>query len=238
MTSFSIDSIGVVHSCFTEKFGIPRQPGLVSSSMAQIELLAPYNRRELVAGIEEFSHIWVHFLFHSAVDQGWRESVRPPGLGGKKRVGVLATRSPHRPNHMGMSVVRLHGVQSKNGRLFLDVSGIDLLDKTPVLDIKPYVVYSDSLPEAQSSYAGTFTQISVELSAKVECFCKDYQQRTGRDLATLIGEVLSQDPRPASQRGKRESFGVLLWEVNVRFQVIDSEEGCRFYVLECEESLS
>lgn len=237
MTSLSIETIGIVHSCFTEKFGIPRQPGLVSSSMAEIELTPPYNRKELVAGIEEFSHIWVHFLFHSAVDQGWRESVRPPGLGGKKRVGVLATRSPHRPNHMGMSVVRLHGVRSKNGRLFLDVSGIDLLDGTPVLDIKPYVSYSDSLPDAESSYAGTFTRVKVELSKEVEAFCRQYEQQTNRDLATLIREVLSQDPRPASQRGKRDMFGVLLWDINVRFHVLGTEEECTFQVVECERSV-
>lgn len=234
MTSIHIDSIGLVHSCFTEKFGIPRQPGLVSSSMAQIELISPYNRKELVAGIEEFSHIWVHFLFHGAMEQGWRESVRPPGLGGKKRIGIFATRSPHRPNHMGISVVRLHGVRSKNGKLFLDVSGIDLLDGTPILDIKPYVTYSDSLPNAQSSYAGTFTCVKVELSENVELFCKKYEEKTQRDLKTLIVEVLSQDPRPASQRGKRDMFGVLLWDINVRFQVLGTEEECTFYVIGCE----
>ncbi|WP_156792203.1 tRNA (N6-threonylcarbamoyladenosine(37)-N6)-methyltransferase TrmO [Desulfotalea psychrophila] len=233
MTKFEIEPIGIVHSCFSEKFGIPRQPGLVHSSVAELELLPPWNRQELVAGLSEFTHIWVHFVFHKTIEAGWRESIRPPGLGGKKRVGVFASRSPHRPNHMGMSVVRLRGIRASKGKVFLQLSGIDLLDGTPVVDIKPYVAYSDSIPEASSSYAGSFFPVRVRLRGDVLSFCEKYQDESGRDLAELIREVLAQDPRPVSQRGKRDVFGVLLWQVNVRFRVVLEEGEEIFEVFSC-----
>lgn len=219
-TKIEIEPIGIVRSCYSEKFGIPRQPGLVESAIAEIELLPLWNREELVKGLEEFSHIWVHFLFHAAVKEGWKDTVRPPGLGGKKRVGVFASRSPHRPNHMGMSVVKLVGVEMHKSGIILMVTGGDFLDGTPVLDIKPYASYSDSVVDATSSYAGKFTDVRVEPDIAVSEFCSRYQQETGRDLRSLIQEVLEQDPRPSSQKKKRKEFGVLLWDVNVRFRVV------------------
>ena len=221
----TIQPIGVIHSCYTEKFGIPRQPGLVTSAVAELELYSPWNRPETVSGLIEFSHVWVHFLFHKTVDQGWKSTVRPPGLGGKKKVGVFASRSPHRPNHMGMSVVRLLGVEEKKGGVVLRLGGGDFLNGTPVLDIKPYARYSDSIVDASSSYAGTFSELEVLLLESAEQFCREYKSETGRDLATLIREVLLQDPRPASQRVKRDEFGILLYDVNIRFRVERSAEG-------------
>ncbi len=138
-----INPIGVVHSCYTEKFGIPRQPGLVDKARATIELFSPYNRAEMVRKLESFSHIWVHFLFHDAVAEGWRPTVRPPGLGGQKRVGVFASRSPHRPNHLGISAVKLIGIKRVGQRLLLEVGGGDFLHGSPVFDLKPYIPYSD-----------------------------------------------------------------------------------------------
>lgn len=234
-----VEPIGVVHSCYTEKFGIPRQPGLVDSAVAELELYAPWNRAECVAGLATFSHIWVHFLFHKAVDEGWRATVRPPGLGGKKRVGVFASRSPHRPNHMGMSVVRLLEVEERESGVVLKLGGGDFLDGTPVLDIKPYAVYSDSIADAHSSYAGNFSEVDVQLSPDVELFCQAYMEETRRDLSTLIREVLLQDPRPASQKERRKEFGVLLYDVNVRFEVqknniLTREQPEIFYVYTCE----
>lgn len=228
--------IGIIRSCYTEKFGIPRQPGLVQSAIAEIELLAPWNREELVKGLCDFSHIWVHFLFHEAVGEGWKDTVRPPGLGGKKRVGVFASRSPHRPNHMGMSVVKLVNVEMRRSGAVLVVAGGDFLDGTPVLDIKPYAPYSDSVVEATSSYAGNFTDIRIEFDSAVSEFCSQYQQETGRDLQALIEEVLWQDPRPASQKQKRKEFGILLWDVNVRFRVVqENDRPDLFEVYACEK---
>jgi len=228
---FVIEPVGVIHSCFTEKFGIPRQPGLVKSATASLELLPRFNREEMIRGLEGFSHIWVHFLFHQTVDEGWKATVRPPGLGGKKRVGVFATRSPHRPNHMGISAVKLVAVRKVKTRFMLDLSGIDFLDRTPVFDIKPYVVYSDSIGSATGGYStgeGS-ADISLQFSEQAMEFCQIYEQQTGRKIAQLIEEMIWHDPRPASQKGTRNRFGMLLWDVNIRWQV----EGTVFTVLDC-----
>ncbi len=235
-TTIEIKQVGVIRSCYTEKFGIPRQPGLVQSAIAEIELFQPWNREELVKGLSDFSHIWVHFLFHEAVIEGCKDTVRPPGLGGKKRVGVFASRSPHRPNHMGMSVVKLVNVEMRKSGAVLVVAGGDFLDRTPVLDVKPYAPYSDSVVEATSSYAGNFTEVRVEFDIAASRFCDTYRQSTGRDLQSLIQEVLWQDPRPASQKKKRKEFGILLWDVNVRFRVVQEEDQPDlFEVYMCEK---
>lgn len=229
--NYNVHPIGVIHSCYLEKFGTPRQPGLVKSAEARLELLEPFNRQEMVKGLEEFSHIWIHFLFHDTIKQGWKATVRPPRLGGQQRVGVFASRSPHRPNFIGMSVVRLENVVWSKKKLFLKISGIDLLDQTPVLDIKPYVSYSDCIPEAKCSYTDISTpKLQVHFEKAVLSFCNDYKKRTGRDLKKLIEETLQEDPRPASQRNIRREFGVLLWDVNVRW----SAEGVNFRVMGCE----
>ncbi|MBC8208774.1 MAG: tRNA (N6-threonylcarbamoyladenosine(37)-N6)-methyltransferase TrmO [Desulfobulbaceae bacterium] len=219
--SVQIEIIGIVRSCYPEKFGIPRQPGLVKSSAGRLELCPGYDREEMVRGLEGFSHLWIQFLFHEAVEEGWRPTVRPPWLGGQKRVGVFASRSPHRPNFMGMSVVRLRGISVVDGRLGLNLAELDLLDGTPVLDFKPYLPYSDSLPEATSGFVRSdeAPQRLVEFTARAQQFCADYEQRTARPLATLIRETLAQDPRPASQRHHSRSYGMTLWDVNIRWQV-------------------
>ncbi len=227
--SHSISPIGIIHSCYPEKFGIPRQPGLVKSSSGRLELLPPYNRVEMVRGLDAFSHIWIQFLFHEAVVDGWRPTVRPPWLGGQKRVGVFASRSPHRPNYLGLSVVRLTGIcQDKHG-LFLEIAEIDLLDQTPVVDIKPYVPYSDSIAGASGGFIPPPESVEREVvfSGAAAIFCSDYEQRTGRRLKSLIHETLEQDPRPASQRRQMREYGMALWDVNVRWQA----QGERFLVL-------
>ena len=225
-----MEPIGIIHSCFTEKFGIPRQPGMVPAATARLELLPPCNRREMVRGLEQFSHIWVHFLFHQTVAEGWKPTVRPPWLGGQKRVGVFASRSPHRPNHMGLSAVKLEAIITDKGSVFLDLSGVDFLDQTPVLDIKPYIPYSDSLESASCGYAhGMQPEVSITFADEAEAFCAGYQIETGRDVLQLIREMIRHDPRPASQKKRKSWFGMLLWDVNIRWCV--EEEGVR--VVEC-----
>lgn len=230
-STIAIEPIGVIHSCFTEKFGIPRQPGMVKSSQASLELFPPYNREEMVRGLDQFSHIWVQFYFHETVQEGWKPTVRPPWLGGKKRVGVFACRSPHRPNHMGLSVVRLEAVKCSAKGWGLELSGIDILDNSPVVDIKPYVPYSDAIHSAKCAYAhGEVPVVHVSFSEQAESYCNDYLDRTGRDLGPLISEMIRQDPRPATQKHNRSEFGMLLWDVNIRWRV----EGDRFYIESCE----
>jgi len=227
-----VETVGIIHSCFTEKFGIPRQPGLVKSAVATLELLQPYDREEMVRGLEGFSHIWLQFLFHETVAEGWKPTVRPPTLGGKRRLGVFSTRSPHRPNHLGLSVVRLEEIRLTEGRPVLVLSGVDLLDRTPVLDIKPYIPYCDRVDSAATSYAdGKLAVSNVLVADQPKAFCAGYLDATGRDLEILIVEVIRHDPRPASQRGRRSEFGMTLWDVNVRWSV-DPEGTC--IVQRCE----
>ncbi len=222
--------IGVIHSCFTEKFGIPRQPNMVPSATARLELLPPYNRDEMVRGLEHFSHLWVHFLFHQTLVEGWKPTIRPPWLGGQKRVGIFASRSPHRPNHMGLSAVKLEAIVSEKGLIFLELAGVDFLDQTPVLDIKPYVPYSDRLEAAVCGYAhGMQAEVRITFAAAALEFCTGYQQETGRNVAQLIREMIRHDPRPASQKKNKSRFGMLLWDVNIRWCV--EAEG--FRVEEC-----
>lgn len=228
-----IAPIGIIHSCYPEKFGIPRQPGLVKSSRAELELLPPCNREEMVRGLETFSHLWILFLFHEAVAEGWRPMVRPPWLGGQKRVGVFASRSPHRPNHLGMSAVRLMAIREEKRGLFLDLAEIDLLDQTPVIDIKPYIPYSDIVPDAKGGMVPPprLVRRQVLFTEEAAQSCDAYEQRTGNPLRRLITETLEQDPRPASQRRQAREYGMALWEVNVRWQAL----GNRFLVLAIED---
>ncbi len=229
--NLTIIPIGRIHSCFTEKFGIPRQPGLVKSATASMEMLPPFDRREMVRGLDKFSHLWLQFLFHETVAEGWRSTIRPPWLGGQKRVGIFASRSPHRPNFMGLSVVRLLGIRSERKGLYLDLAGIDILDQTPVLDIKPYVPYSDRVETATDGYTvEPGGAVEVLFTDKAHADCAAYQQDSGRDLRRLIREVLQQDPRPASQRAGEKDYGILLWDVNIRWQA----RGGLFLVLSCD----
>ena len=212
--------IGIAKTCFTEKFGIPRQAGLAPSAMATIELVGRYNREEMVRGLEKYSHVWLQFLFHSAVSEGWKTTVRPPRLGGRERLGVFATRSPHRPNHIGLSAVKLEGIRRDAGNIMIDVSGVDLLDKTPILDLKPYIPYSDRVDDAvMNSILEPPPMLEIIFRSEAEMFCREYQRRTGRSIETLIREILREDPRPASQRGAKNEFGMSIWDVNVRWSV-------------------
>ncbi|RRJ85437.1 tRNA (N6-threonylcarbamoyladenosine(37)-N6)-methyltransferase TrmO [Aestuariirhabdus litorea] len=238
MPSVTFTPIGIIHSCFRQKFGIPRQPGLVRAARGELELLPPYNRREALAGLEGFSHLWIHFIFHRTMAEGWRPTIRPPRLGGKKRVGVFATRSTHRPNPLGMSVVRLESIVEREGKLLLELSGIDLLDQTPVVDIKPYLPYADIIDDASGGFApepdgGAAVRFTVE----VEQFCDHYQRQTRRDLRSLVEQILAQDPRPAYlHQSSERSYGMHLWELNVRWRIEDG--GFLVYLIEPGEPVN
>lgn len=229
---YEVDQIGMIRSCYAEKFGIPRQPGLVDKAHSYLTLNGVYGRQETVHELTQFSHVWILFLFHETIAEGWKTTVRPPGLGGQKRVGVFASRSPHRPNHLGMSVVELITVFQGDEGVTLKLGGGDFLDKTPVLDIKPYLPYCDSVEEAKGGYAGMVTpNLEVMFSEEAERFCRDYKMTTKRDLKGVVTQVLTQDPRPASQRGRKVEFGMRLWDVNIRWRV----EGEVFLVVGCQD---
>jgi len=152
---FKFDAIGVIESPYREKFAIPRQPNLVSAAKGKVVLIGEANNHELVRDIEQFSHLWLLFVFHGTQEQGWKPLVRPPRLGGNVKTGVLATRSTFRPNPIGMSVVKLDKVVTEKQQTVLHISGLDLLNGTPIIDIKPYVPYSDSVSLANGGFAQT-----------------------------------------------------------------------------------
>ncbi|GLS26006.1 tRNA (N6-threonylcarbamoyladenosine(37)-N6)-methyltransferase TrmO [Marinibactrum halimedae] len=219
--------IGVIRSCFGEKFGVPRQPGLAPSSNAQLELLPPFNQPAAVSGLECVSHVWLQFLFHHSIDVPWRASVRPPRLGGNKKMGVFATRSPVRPNPIGLSVVKLESIDTDNGRVVLNFSGIDLVDGTPILDIKPYVPYVDCLPDANNDIAAT---PPLHLPVSFERFGKNEEGVNSVELSesdrALIIEVLQQDPRPSFQSLDTERvYGMKLRNHDLRWRYgsVDNE---------------
>lgn len=218
--SFAFEQIGVIHSCFKEKFGIPRQPGLVPSARAVLELSPPYDRDEAVRGLEGFSHVWVVFVFHAVLGTPWRPTVRPPRLGGNDRVGVFATRSPFRPNPVGMSAVRVERIARENGRLNVYLQGGDFLDGTPVIDLKPYVPYVDAVQDAHGSFAHSAPRapFSVRFSAAARAACETKEKRFP-GVTKLIEEILSADPRPAYRDGSDAtlSYGTRLYDFDLRW---------------------
>ncbi len=221
--SVSLEPIGIVHSCFKEKFGIPRQPGLVPDARARLELLAPYNRPEAVQGLESFSHLWIVFVFHATRRDKWRPTVRPPRLGGNLRVGVFATRSNFRPNPIGLSVVELEGIDLAEGRVQLLLKGVDLLDGSPVLDIKPYLPYADAHPDASAGFASEMpaAPFTVSFSAEAEAACRE-RECSYPHLRAFIVQMLSNDPRPAyyGTGAARTSFGARVLDFDLRWEVV------------------
>lgn len=211
-----MEPIGVVRSCFESKFGVPRQPGLCSSAWGRVEFHDEFQSREAVRGLEGFSHIWLIFGFHLTADKEWHPTVRPPRLGGNVRVGVFASRSAFRPNPIGLSLVRLEGVAEGP---VLHIGGIDLVDGTPVYDIKPYLVYAESIPEAVCGYAGDgIPRLEVKIADGVGSEFERMDERARR----VIEECLSMDPRPAKGGGRNDrEYRVELCGVDVGFQIID-----------------
>ncbi len=221
MSDYSISAVGHIQSPYKQKFAIPRQPRLVPQAKAKLIFTAEFNREEFVRGIEEFSHIWLLFRFHETADKGYSAMVRPPRLGGNERKGVFATRATFRPNAIGMSAVKLEGVEYKSGQLSLLLAGIDLLDGTPIVDIKPYLPYSDAMHDASAGFADTRpeTQMSVAFSPEAIDFIA--KQTHYPELEDFIANVLKQDPRPAYKKQKQgeQSYGMTLYNYNIRWQV-------------------
>lgn len=217
---FTFTPIGIVRSPFKEKFGIPRQSGLVPEARGVLEILPPYDREEAFRGLEDFTHIWLVFVFHASLRDDWKPTVRPPRLGGNQRIGVFATRSGFRPNGIGLSAVRLEKIVRENGILQLRLGGLDLLDGTPVLDIKPYLPYADSIPEAQSSFAPSPPEpVEVTFSERADARCRELEAAGLPAFRQFVVRILSTDPRPAyvgASKPKRV-FGNRVYDVDIRW---------------------
>jgi len=195
---FTLEPIGYIETCFFEKFGIPRQPQLAPSARGKLVLVPPFNDPDTVLGLEQCSHVWLEFIFHQNLSNGWKKKVRPPRLGGNLKQGVFATRSSFRPNGLGLSVVTLDSIEYNQGELALWFSGVDLLSGTPIVDIKPYLPYVDCIPAATHSLAGVApAALSVRAQPALVALSQHYPQLLLKPLESLLTELLSQDPRPA-----------------------------------------
>ncbi len=228
---YMFENIGHIRSCFKEKFGIPRQPSLVPDAEAFVCIDPAFQRAEAFQALEDFSHIWLLIVFHQCQNRRWRTTVRPPRLGGNQRVGVFASRSGFRPNPIGQSVVELVAIEMVKGALQLRVKGADLLDGTPVLDIKPYLPYADSLPHAKPGYAGDRPQAGTEVifAAAADLACRELENETRPNLRQLIIDLLALDPRPGyADNTPKRHYGMRLWDLDVKFIV----ESDRFVVNE------
>lgn len=233
MSHFQFEQIGVIRSPYKEKFAVPRQPGLVNSVNGELHLQPPYNQADAVRGLEAFSHLWVIFVFHQTMEGGWRPTVRPPRLGGNARMGVFATRSTFRPNPVGMSLVELKGIVCQKDQVILQLGSLDLVDGTPVIDIKPYLPFAESLPDATASYAqqAPLAEMPVSFTDEIEQQFPALEKRYPL-LKTFIRDVLAQDPRPAYRKGEEtgKTYAVWLHDFNVRWRV--TETGFEVFALE------
>lgn len=207
--------IARIQSAFPEKFGIPRQSGLVEELQARIVFEPEYRNPDAVRGLDEFSHLWLIWEFSEAKRDTWSPTVRPPRLGGNQRLGVFATRSPYRPNSVGLSCVKLERVEldSALGPV-IHVRGADLMDGTPIFDIKPYLPYADCHPDAVGGFASDKPEVKLQVEIPEE-LCS---VASGEVLSALRG-VLAQDPRPAYQKDPERVYGLSFAGMEVRFQV-------------------
>ena len=230
---YSLKVIGIVKSCYKEKFGVPRQAGLAPESCAMIELLPPYNAKDSIAGLESVSHIWLQFIFHLSLSESWRPKVRPPRLGGNQRLGVFATRSPVRPNTLGLSAVKLDKITTEDGRLCLFISGQDLVDGTPIVDIKPYVPYADCIANATNEIAPQRPKtVPVVISGAAKTACEKQQKFYSSNLVNLIHQTLEQDPRPAYQQlDTARVYGMALLDFDLKWRYQKKESSVFIEVL-------
>ncbi len=213
--------IGSISSPYEEKFAIPRQPGLVTAAKSSIVFSKQFNREELLRGLDEFSHIWIVFLFHEAIRDQWKPMVRPPRLGGNQKVGVFASRSPFRPNPIGLSVVKKNQITNINGQWRIEFEGGDLLNQTPVIDVKPYVPYADAIPEAQAAYAEEAPAADTKVIFLPMAQSQLDDHRKYPELQQLIEQVLAQQPQPAYKKMRSESYGMTLYDLNIRWHIAE-----------------
>lgn len=223
-TNWTFKTIGIIHSPCKEKFAVPRQSGLAPNLYSKIEILTPYDRDEAFTTLESFSHIWVLSIFHLTQRDEWQPTVRPPRLGGNERVGVFASRSPFRPNPVALSVFRLHGLERVDGVLYINVSGTDLVDGTPVIDIKPYIAYADRPSGVVAGYTETVDKpaLRVEFSSEAKKQCHQIEAAREINLQSMITQLVGLDPRPAYHTDQeRRCYGLRLDDYNISFNVVD-----------------
>ena len=239
---FDFQAIGIAHTPFTQRFGIPRQPGLVPEAKGILKMDPHPDFQHALKCLDQFTHIWVIFVFHAHGGNKWKPTIRPPRLGGKAKVGVLSSRSPHRPNPIGLSVVEIEKIDLlAKGGPEIHVKGVDLLDGTPILDIKPYIPYADSVPQANPGWAKEeIARTPVDFEELALTKIRQAEAAGHPQLKKLIEQLLTIDPRPGFQRrelppdeehSQGKDFGLLVkifdvkWKIqNRRFVVYDLDQ--------------
>lgn len=223
--SQTIEPIGYIESPYLEKFAVPRQPGIISTAQTRLKLAPPFNAREIIDGIEQFSHFWLIFGFHQNAPSGWQNKVRPPRLGGNKRVGVFASRSTFRPNGLGLSVLSFKKVIYSDNSPCLVFQGGDLIHGTPVYDIKPYLSYADAINSAISGYAPSAPEAPLNVHWSHQATHRLQSYKLSAEEISLIEQVLSQDPRPSYRRQKQDDrqYGVKLIRFNILFIIKENQ---------------
>ncbi|MBE6798221.1 MAG: tRNA (N6-threonylcarbamoyladenosine(37)-N6)-methyltransferase TrmO [Ruminococcaceae bacterium] len=220
--------IATIKTGFSEKFGIPRQSGMVENTVAEIVFEPEYRNADAVRGLEGFSHIWLIWQFSKSVRDGWSPTVRPPRLGGNSRMGVFATRSPFRPNELGLSSVKLLKIETtKTKGPVLYVSGADLLDGTPIFDIKPYLKFTDSHPDALDGFTESYSKYRLEVE-----FPEELKKGIAPSVVEQLTGVLSADPRPSYQNDPERIYGLCYCQYEVKFTV----DGGVLYVKSVENN--
>lgn len=207
--------IAHIKTDFKDKFGVPRQSGLIKSATGKIVFEKEYRDPSAIRGLEDFSHIWVLWEFSQVKSNTWSPTVRPPLLGGNKRMGVFATRSPYRPNAIGMSVLEIEGIEITEGEgPVIVVSGCDMIDNTPIFDIKPYLPYADSIPDAKAGFTENLEDriLEVEIS-------QDMLDKIPEEKQKLLEEILKNDPRPSYQNDPTRVYGFEFCGFEVKFTV-------------------
>lgn len=214
--------IGFIDSPCKEKFGVPRQANLVPELLASVNILPEYSRTEAFSQVQSFSHLWLLGVFHQAVREDWQPTVRPPRLGGNARVGVFASRAPYRPNPIAMSVVQLIRIEQCGEHIRVHIAGCDLVDGTPILDIKPYLPYADSQPQASAGYTRNVVlpNLAVEFSTAAQLALQEFPPHQPDELQALITRLIQQDPRPAYAEDTADRhYAFRLYDFDVVFHV-------------------
>lgn len=223
-SSFTVTAIATIATPFKQKFAIPRQPNL-AKAQGLITFEEGFSDVHMLKGIENYSHLWLLFVFHQNLERGWKNTVKAPRLGGNASMGVLASRSTHRPNGIGMSVVTNKGTVTRDGKTQLLVEGVDLVDGTPLIDIKPYIAYADSIPAAcdRLDELNPIPYRNVSFLARLKPALAEIEKKHN-DFSALVTSVLSQDPRPAYKQqldNEDKTYRVTLYNIDVGFEVKD-----------------
>lgn len=233
LTALTLNPIGIIESPFDEKFAVPRQPNLVQEGFATLRLIPPYNNPDAVRGLSQFSHLWLIFQFHQIPEREWHATVRPPRLGGNERIGVFASRATHRPNPIGLSKVALEQIEIEAKSVKLHLGSVDLVNGTPILDIKPYIPYADSEPLAQAGFAQQKPSAPLTVNFSENALqalknCTNFANFRIQNPQQFIREIIAQDPRPAYQQGSISSriYGMRLAGYNILWQIDVNNPQC------------